>query len=128
VDTRVLARYLTGDHPDMAQRAAAIIDRESEVFVPAVVLAETAHVLRSFYRLSRELVVDTLIAFLRRRNVLTLGFDKTLAIQALLLGRPSSRVSFVDALLWTEACSAGIGIVYSFDRRFPSDGIERRES
>lgn len=42
--------------------------------------------------------------------------------------RPSGRVSFGDAMVWAAARSAGVEVVYTFDRRFPSVGIEvRRE-
>ena len=53
--------------------------------------------------------------------------ETDLAIQALRLCRPSGRVNFADALLWAVARAAAPARVWSFDQRFPADGIELRE-
>jgi hypothetical protein len=55
-----------------------------------------------------------------------IGIDRATAVEALLLCRPSGRVSVPDALTWAEARTSGAGAVYSFDRTFPSDGITVR--
>ncbi|MBI3977057.1 MAG: PIN domain-containing protein [Chloroflexi bacterium] len=128
MDTNVVVRYLTGEPPDLARRAGEIVDSDVPLLVTDVVLVETAYVLTSFYRVPREVVVDHLIAFVQRQNVAVAWLDKGIVIQGLLLCRPSGRVSFADALVWAAARSAHAGIVYSFDERFPADGIEvRRE-
>jgi predicted nucleic-acid-binding protein len=49
VDTNVLVRLLTNDHPAQAARAAAVF-RAGPVFVPKSVLLETEWVLRYTYR------------------------------------------------------------------------------
>ncbi len=126
LDTSIVVRYLTDDPPEMAEQAARIIDEEEGLQVTAVVLAETAYVLTSVYQVPRELVVDHLIAFLQKENVEPLGLDKGTVLQALLLCRPSARVSYADALVWAAAHSSGIRVVYSLDERFPSDGIAVR--
>ena len=48
VDTNIVVRYLTGDHPQQASRAKALIDRE-DIFISATVLLETEWVLRKLY-------------------------------------------------------------------------------
>ena len=48
VDTNVVVRYLTGDHPEQFANAKALIDGE-DLFVCATVLLETEWVLRSVY-------------------------------------------------------------------------------
>jgi predicted nucleic acid-binding protein len=123
LDSSVVVRYLTGDPPDLADRAARIIDREEELRVPEIVLVETAYVLTSVYQIPRELVVDHLILFMQKRNIHPLNLDRGLVLQALSLCRPSGRVSFADALLWATACATEGRTVYSFDGRFPHDGI-----
>lgn len=129
LDTSVIIRYLTGDLKDMADEAARIIDGVEELMVTDVVLTETAYVLTSVYGLPRAVIVDHLNGLLRRENISTFGLDKGLVLQALLLCRPSARVSFADALVWAAARSSGQDTVYSFDERFPEDGLEvRREA
>lgn len=123
LDTSMLVRYLTGDPPDLATVSAGVIDGEEELLVTDVVLAETAYVLTSVYRVPRDLVVDHLIALLRKANIDTFRLDKDVVLEALLLCRPSGRVSFADALVWAAARSEAGTRVYSFDERFPDDGI-----
>lgn len=126
VDTSVIVRYLMGDQADMAEAAARIMDGDEDVYVTDVVLAETAYVLTSVYRVPREAVVDHLVAVIRKENIMTHGLGKDLAMRAMLLCRPSHRVSFADALLWAAARSVPSPVVYTFDERFPRDGVEVR--
>lgn len=126
LDTSMLVRYLTGDPPDLAERAAQVIDREQELQVSDVVIAETAYVLTSVYKIPREAVVDYLILFLQKSNIQPFALDKDLLLQALLLCRPSGRVSFDDALVWAAAQSTQAKIVYTLDDRFPRHGVEVR--
>ena len=52
IDTNVIVRYLTGDHPQQARKARTLIESE-HVFVCTTVLLETEWVLRSVYGLTR---------------------------------------------------------------------------
>src|SRR5690349_14190476 len=118
--TSVVVRYLTNDPPEMAARAARIIDSEAELVLTDGILGEAAYVLLKRYGVPRAMVVDNLIALVRKRNVTVWRVEKDIAIQALQLCRPSGRVSFADALLWSVARVTDDTIVYSFDKRFPS--------
>lgn len=128
LDTSVLIRYLTGDPPESLPAARGIIDGLDDLRVTNVALMETAYVLTSVYQAPRATIVDALIAFVRKRNVTTVDTDKATIIQGLLLCRPSGRVSFADALIWATARTSDTPIVYSFDRRFPANGVEVRRS
>ena len=128
IDTNVVVRYLTNDPPDQAEIAASIVDEVGDFWISDVVLTETAYVMRDVYAVSREDIVDRLMGFVRKANVSIYGIDKAFVLQGLRMCRPSGRVSFGDAMVWAAARSAGADIVYTFDRRFPSDGVEvRRE-
>ncbi len=126
LDTSIVVRYLTGDPPDLAEKAAQIIDGEERLQVTEVVLAETAYVLTSVYGIPRSVVVDHLIAFLQKENVSPFALEKGLVLQALLLCKPSGRVSFADAMVWAAARSSEDKVVYSLDERFPEYGLEVR--
>jgi predicted nucleic-acid-binding protein len=91
-----------------------------------VVLAESAYVLTNVYRVPRSAVVESLIALVQKANLAVHGLDKGLVLQALLMCKPSGRVSFADAMLWAVARSASAEAVYSFDERFPEDGVDLR--
>ena len=68
IDTNVVVRYLTGDHPHHSAKAKALIERES-VFVALTVLLETEWVLRSVYGVPSERVSKELAAFCGLANV-----------------------------------------------------------
>ncbi len=127
LDTSMVVRYLTGEPQDLAEQASQIIDKEEDLQVSDVVIAETAYVLTSVYKVPREVVVDYLILFFRKRNIHPFTLDKDNLLQALLLCRPSGRVSFADALVWAAARSTEEKVVYSLDERFPRDGVEVRD-
>ena len=128
LDTNILVRYLIGDSPELTRAAMRIIDNGDNLRVTGVALVETAYVLTSVYRLPRAVIVDSLIALLRKRNIRMAGLATDAVIEGLLLCRPSGRVSFADALIWAAARASDTPIVYSFDQRFPANGVEVRQS
>lgn len=124
LDTSVIVRYLTGAPADLADRAADILDGETGLGVTDVVIVETAYVLLSVYEVPRHEVVDHLIALLRKSNVHPVGLTGDRMLEALLLCRPSGRISFADAMTWAAARERQIPRIYTFDGRFPGDGVE----
>ena len=126
LDTSIVVRYLTGDPPKLADLAAGILDGEADLALTDVVIVETAYVLSTVYKIAREAVVDSLIALIQKKNVTLFALEKQRALEALLLCRPSGRVSFADAFIWAAARSDDAKIIYSLDERFPEDGIDVR--
>ena len=126
LDTSIVVRYLTRDVPEIAERAAVVIDGEEDLWIIGVILTETDYVLRSLYLLPRELVIDHLISLVSKHNISTYESDKSAVLKALLMCRPSGRISVADSMIWAAARSSGRNVVYSFDARFPSEGIEVR--
>ena len=59
VDTSLIIRYLTNDHPSQSAAARNIVDNE-DFFVSATVLLETELVLRSAYGFSEDEVLAAL--------------------------------------------------------------------
>jgi predicted nucleic acid-binding protein len=127
LDTNPVVRYLVRDAPDLAARATALIESERRLFLSVVTVAEIGFVLTSTYRIERSRVVDALIGLLNRENIDTYEAPTEVAIQALRFCRPSNRVNFGDAMLWAVARASAPARVWTFDRRFPMDGVERRE-
>jgi predicted nucleic acid-binding protein len=62
VDTNIIVRYLTGDHPEQFAKARALIDGK-DIFVCTTVLLETGWVLGRAYRFSSDRIIAALTAF-----------------------------------------------------------------
>src|SRR5438132_5189549 len=111
IDTNLIVHYLTGDHPQQAVQAKALIDGE-DVFVCTTVLLETEWVLRSVYGFSAGQCAKALSDFagLPRVNL----EDATAAAKA--LGWTRQGMDFADGLhlAKAEVCEAFL----SFDQDF----------
>jgi predicted nucleic acid-binding protein len=114
IDTNVVVRVLTGDHPDQSGRARAVVEREA-IFVSTTVLLETEWVLRSLYGFPAAAVADALRRFAGLTNV-TLD-DPPLIARS--LDWAMGGMDFADALHLAGAghCEAFI----SFDRALVTD-------
>lgn len=126
LDANPVLRYLLADHPDQLARSRTLIESERRFRLSIVTLTEVAYVLTRVAGVPRADAVDALIALLERENVDMHEIDTDLAVQALSLCRPGGRVNFGDAMLWAVARSAPAARVWTFDERFPADGIELR--
>ena len=62
IDTNVVVRYLTGDHPEQAEAARALVDG-NDIWVATTVLLETGWVLRSALGFDRSRVSALLRGF-----------------------------------------------------------------
>jgi predicted nucleic-acid-binding protein len=122
VDASLLVRYLTGEPPHLAEKAAQVLDGEETLGITEVALVETAYVLESVYGVPRKEVVDALLALLQKENLKAVGGDKDLWMRALLLCR-RRRVSFGDASIWAAALASGVRRVYTLDARFSEEEI-----
>jgi predicted nucleic-acid-binding protein len=107
----------------MAEQAALLVDTNEPLLLSELVLVETAYVLSSVYGMQRADITDALMDLVQRHNFQSLSLPKPLLLEALRLCRDSKRYSFTDAFLWAQARMLGVAI-YSFDGRFPSEGIE----
>jgi predicted nucleic acid-binding protein len=113
VDTNILVRHLTADPPDLAARATAYLQVETELLLTDLVAAETIYVLESFYETPRDQTVQALRSLI--------GFDSVVCVDPALLLRAievyeTDRIDFAEAYLAACAESTGVGKVASFDR------------
>ena len=71
LDTNVMVRFLVGDVPDQKKKAEQWFkEAESgkrDILVPAVTIAEVSFVLESYYKLSREQIIEALTVFISQR-------------------------------------------------------------
>jgi len=125
IDTNVLVRHLTGDPPEMAARATACLETESELLLTDLIVAETVYVLESFYQAPRSQVAEAMRSLI--------AFDSMVCVDPALLLRAievyeTDRIDFAEAYLVACAESTGISTVASFDRSIDRvNTIERIE-
>ena len=127
LDANVLLRFLTGSPPELAGRAARLLEEaqrgEVSLRVHPVVVAETVWVLESFYEYSRGEISGALIPLLEQPAVRVEGAR---IVARALTAMAENNVDFVDALLAETARSRGEGVA-SFDKDFSKLAAEWRE-
>jgi predicted nucleic acid-binding protein len=111
IDTNLIIRYLTRDHPEQSARARALIDG-NDVFVCNTVFMETEWVLRSVYGFAPTRIADALTDFAGLPHV---TLENPIAA-AKTLDWMTKGVDFADALHLATAhdCDAFV----SFDKAF----------
>lgn len=111
IDTNILVRYLTGDHPEQSPKARALVDGH-DVHVATTVMLESEWVLRSVYGFSAAQVCDGLRAFAGLPRVSV----ENPALLAEALARAGKGMDFADALHLGAGseCEA----MMTFDRKF----------
>jgi predicted nucleic acid-binding protein len=122
VDTNIVVRYLTGDHPRQSNTARALIGG-NDVFLSRTVMLECEWVLRSVYGYSPPEVCGALRAFagLPRVSVEDLG----MVVQALDLSE--NGVDFADALHLVAAghCETFATFDQAFVKRAKQAGLSK---
>ncbi len=93
IDTNVVVRYLTGDHPEQSAKARQIIDGEP-VFVATTVLLEVEWVLRSARGYRQDALAAALTAF---AGLPTVTLENPAAVSRA-LDNMASGLDFADAL------------------------------
>jgi predicted nucleic acid-binding protein len=111
IDTNVIVRYLTNDHPQQSPRARKLVDGQ-DVWVSTTVLLETEWVLRSVYRHTPAQIAVALRQFAGMPRVAL--ENAPLAAQA--LAWVEQGVDFADAL--HLAASGHCEAMATFDTEF----------
>lgn len=123
----MLVRFLTGSPPEMAGRAADLLEKarrgELSLTVHAVVVAETVWVLESFYGYGKAEIARALVPLLEDQG---LRVEGARTVVRSLESMAENNVDFADALLAEMARVRGGGVA-SFDRDFRKFDIETYE-
>ncbi len=93
-DTNMILRYLLNDSKEMAEKAEYLID-SGNVAVTIEVIAEAVYVLKGVYGMKREIIAETLKAFLR-----LVDCDKKDVLCEALDAFRETRLDFVDCVLY----------------------------
>jgi predicted nucleic acid-binding protein len=128
LDTNVIVRFLTGDHPAHSPRSRSLFARAAAGDVTLVVtdlaLAETAWVLQSFYSLDRNAITTALKDLIDSAGI---EVENKATLLSALRNFAQTDVNFVDAYHAAVAAAESIAIA-SFDRDFDQfAGVKRVE-
>ena len=127
VDANVLIRFLTGEPPEMADKAERLLEAARRhaltLRVHPVVVAETVWVLQSFYGRTKAEVIRVLVPLLTEHGLRVEGVG--VVVRALEL-MAETKVDFADALLAETARSRDEGVA-SFDADFRKLGVPWHE-
>jgi predicted nucleic acid-binding protein len=128
LDTNVIVRFLTGDHPAHSPRSRNLFARAAAGDVTLVVthlaLAETVWVLQSFYKLDRRAIVAVLKDLIESAGI---EVENKARLPSALRNFAQTDVNFVDAYHAAVAAAESVGIA-SFDRDFDQfAGLKRVE-
>jgi len=111
VDANVFLRYLLGDHPELSERARAVIDSGKRLSLRNEILCEVVYVLSKVYGVGRQEIASILTALVARpqfelsdREVVRLALE-TYGLRS---------IDIVDSLLFAEARLEGTEVV-TFD-------------
>lgn len=114
VDTNVVIRHLVGDVADQSRAATDLLARQGGLLLTPVIFIEIAHVLRSYYGLSREAIIKRLELVL---ELPAIGGDLDVLNLALDI-HVRRGVGIPDAVLAAHAIQSGVTEIASFDRDF----------
>lgn len=127
VDANALIRFLTGEPPEMADKAERILEKAQRdtltLRVHPIVVAETVWVLQSFYGRTEAEVSGVLLPLLTEHGLRVEG--ASVVVRAL-EGMTEKNVDFADALLAETARSRDEGVA-SFDPNFRKLDVPWRE-
>ena len=123
----MILRFLTGSPPELAGRAAALLEEaqrgEVTLRVHPVVVAEAVRILESFYEYSRAEISGALVPLLEQPALRVEGAG---IVARALEAMAKNNADFADALLAETARSRGEGVA-SFDKDFRKLAVEWRE-
>jgi len=128
IDTNVILRFLTSDdHPkyeNLYSFFKTLENGEMRVEMKLIVLFQVLFVLKSYYKISKKEIADSLILLLEYKGII-MKKKKTVR-KAMELFR-DTKLEVVDCYL--IACLEGDrqNLLYSYDRDFDTHGINRIE-
>jgi predicted nucleic acid-binding protein len=126
LDTNVIVRFLTGDHPAHSPRSRNLFARAAAGDVTLIVtdlaLAETAWVLQSFYSLDRNAITAALKDLIDSAGI---EVENKARLLSALRNFAQTDVNFVDTHHAAVAAAESIAIA-SFDRDFDQFAAVKR--
>ncbi len=128
LDTNVIVRFLTADKHSKYKKLYSFFKSleigEMHVELKLIVLFQTAFVLKSFYKIPKEHIIEGLSTLLRYKGI-TIK-EKKIILRSLELWR-NKKLEIVDCYLIACLESDSQNLLYSYDRDFDKFNIKRLE-
>ncbi len=125
LDTNVVIRHLTGEPPEQAARASAVLAEPGPLLLADLILAECVYVLESFYEVAPSRVADLMRSALALPSIVAV--DSQILLRALEVYE-DDRLDFAEAYLVAQAEASGVTEIVSFDRAIDrASTVTRRE-
>ena len=112
IDTNILVRYVTNDHPEQAALAVELLGQPETILVANTVLLELEWVLRSVYDLKPSEIHQAMLQILGLPNVMPEDAEQV----AVALSYYQRGMDFADAL--HLAINSSVQQFYTFDKAF----------
>jgi predicted nucleic-acid-binding protein len=127
LDTNILIRHLTQDHPDHSPQATAYLQRirhrNLKARLPLVVLFETVYTLQSFCKVPKEQIRSVLLPLIMLRGVVLVGKRRVRRVFDYYV---TLNISFADAYIAVEMEDHGDTQIVSFDCNYDKIGSIKR--
>lgn len=123
LDTNILVRYVTQDHPAQAAAAVKVMDSlssDSPGFLSLVVIAELVWVLQFSYRFNKNEIENVLERLLRSQE---LAIERAEIVSQALRKFHVSRANFADCLIERCGHAAECQYVLTFDKDAAAAGM-----
>ena len=117
LDTNIIVRYLVQDDPMQTRKAIACIGRLTEGrpgFISLIVIAETAWILKTGYRLTNAVIAAAIERLLQASELVVQNERQVFYAVAL---AKQGRASVADALIGVLGSQAGCDHTLTFDRK-----------
>jgi predicted nucleic-acid-binding protein len=123
LDTNVLVRYVTQDHPAQSAAAVKVMDSlssDSPGFLSLVVIAEVVWVLQFSYHFKREEIAHVVERLLRSKELV---LERAEIVSQAVRKFRASRANFADCLIERCAHAAECQYVLTFDKNAGAMGM-----
>ena len=118
LDTNILIRYLVQDDPKQNREANAFIaqyaNTNASLFHPSTVILETAWVLRSVYKFSKESIIDLFTSLLEAREI---SFQDEASVERAVYLFRDHHVDFADCFHVATAYTFNHLPLVTFDKK-----------
>jgi predicted nucleic-acid-binding protein len=128
IDTNVFLRWLLDDDKRKSEATTRLLKRaekgEVEIWVPDLVIAEIAWVLRSFYKIRPHAVAEMIEPVV---NAPMIDFENRDRLRQAVALYHAHQVDFTDCYIAAAAAERGLESVVSYDRDFDRLPVKRVE-
>ena len=112
IDTNIILRYLLKDNEKLNQKANEIIDN-NEVMIPNEVIIEACYVLKSLYKVEKEIIYTLVIELMALDNI---HFENRSLIYETFKTYAKKNIDLIDCILYSYHLVEGVE-VKTFDKK-----------